>query len=84
MLFVTLLKSSAGSYTEAIRDFKKVKVPEGVKIREYLAVFGEYDCVVVFEAVSEEKAAEFILQLGDYATLTTLVAFPVEKLKWTR
>lgn len=84
MLCITLLKTLPGKYTDAIRLFKNPHMPPGVKVREYLAVFGDYDCIIVYEAASEEAAAEFVVQFGEIAQPSTMVAFPVEKLKWTR
>ncbi len=84
MKFVTLLKSLPGKYTEAIRLFKNPKLPPGVKINSFLALFGDYDCVVTFEAENEEAAAQFVVQFGEVAHPTTLTAFPVENLRWTR
>ena len=84
MRFMTLLKSLPGKYTEAIRLFKHPKVPEEVKIVQFLATFGEWDCFILFEAQSEEVAARFIVQFGEVANSTTLVCFPVEQLHWTR
>ena len=40
MFFVTLLKSLPGKYTEAIRLFKNPKIPEGVRILNFLGLFG--------------------------------------------
>ncbi|MEM2900145.1 MAG: GYD domain-containing protein [Thermoplasmata archaeon] len=84
MLLVTYMSAIAGKYTEAIRAFKNPKIPKGIKIIEFLGTFGEYDAVIVFEAQDEENAAEFIVQFGEVATPKTLVAFPVEKFKWTK
>ena len=84
MYFVTLLKSLPGKYTEAIRLFKNPKIPEGIKIIEFLGLFGEFDCVILYQSPDEEKAAEFVVQFGNLADPKTLVAFPVDQLKWTR
>jgi len=84
MMFVTLLKSLPGKYTEAIRLFKNPKVPEGIKIHEFLGLFGEFDCLIVFEGPNEEKAAEFVVQFGTLSDPKTLVAFPANQLKWTK
>lgn len=84
MLFVTLLKALPGKYTDAIRLFKNPKFPDGIKIQEFLGLFGEFDCLIVFEGPDEERAAEFVVQFGNLADPKTLVAFPVDKLKWTK
>jgi len=83
-LFTCLLRSRAGMYSQAIRLFKNAKIPKDVKIHEFLGMFGAYDCVVIFEAPNEETAAEFVVQFGDAADPLTMMAFPVEALKWTR
>jgi len=84
MLFVTLLKALPGKYTDAIRLFKNPKIPEGIKIQEFLGLFGEFDCIIVFEGPDEERAAEFVVQFGNLADPKTLLAFPVDKFKWTK
>jgi len=84
MMFVTLLKALPGKYTDAIRLFKNPKVQEGITIKEFLGLFGEFDCLIVFEGPNEERAAEFVVQFGNVADPKTLVAFPVDKLKWTK
>ncbi|MEW5761385.1 MAG: DUF3303 family protein [Candidatus Thermoplasmatota archaeon] len=84
MQFVTLFKILPGKYMEAIRILKKPKIPQGVKINTFLGTFGDYDGVVIFSADNEEAAAEFIIQFGDYVHPTTMLATPIEKLRWTR
>jgi uncharacterized protein with GYD domain len=84
MLFVTLLKSLPGKYTEAIRLMKNPKIQDGIVIKHFMGVFGEFDVVIVYEAPTEEKAAEFVVQFGNVADPKTMVAFPAEKLKWTK
>lgn len=84
MLFITTLKALHGQYIEAIKVFKRPKIPEGVEIREFLGIFGNYDAVVIFSAPDESTAAEFTVQFGHVAEVCTAVAMPIENLKWTR
>jgi uncharacterized protein with GYD domain len=84
MLFVSHLSAEPGRFIEAIRTLKNPKVPNGVKIREYLGVFSVYDGIIIFEASDEATAVEFIGQFAECFKTETAVAFPVEGYKWTR
>ena len=84
MLFVSHLSAEPGRFIEAIRTLKNPKVPNGVKIREYLGVFSAYDGIIIFEAPDEATAVEFIGQFAECFKTETAVAFPVEGYKWTR
>jgi len=84
MMFVTLLKSLPGKYTQAIRLIKNRKVPEGIKLHMCLGLFGDYDCMMVYEAENETMAAQFVIQFEEAAHPTTFVAFPAGELRWTK
>jgi len=84
MLFVTEMKAIPGRYEDAVRKFKHPVIPKGVKVREFLGLFGHLDAIIIFEAPSEDVAVEFVMQFGEMAELCTYCAFPVEKYKWTK
>ena len=84
MLFVTSMKALHGQYLEAIKVFKRPKIPEGVEIKEFIGIFGNVDAIVIFEAPDEATAADFTVQFGHVADVCTAVAMPIDDLKWTR
>jgi hypothetical protein len=83
MLFVTTLKALSGQYIEAIKVFKRPKIPEGVEILHFIGLFGAQDALIIFTARNEATAAEFTVQFGHVADVCTTVALPIEDLKWT-
>ncbi len=83
-MFVTIAEIPSEKTTEATRRLKMPKVPEGVEIKQNIALFGKPDCIIIFEAENEELAAEFVVQFRDLTNSTTLLALPMEKVKWTR
>jgi hypothetical protein len=83
MIFATFLNVLPGYYSRAIKIFKNPEVPEGVKVREALWMFGKPDAVIIFEAENETCAGDFVVQFGEYCEPRTALAFPVEKLHWT-
>ncbi|UCG68672.1 MAG: hypothetical protein JSV09_12830 [Thermoplasmata archaeon] len=84
MLFVTSLKALHGQYLEAIKAFKRPKIPEGVVIEHFVGIFGTMDALVIFSAPDEGTAAEFTVQFGHVAEVYTSLALPIDDLKWTR
>jgi hypothetical protein len=82
MIFATFLNVLPGYYSKAIKVFKNPDVPDGVKIRESLWMFGKPDAVIIFEAENETCAGDFVVQFGEYCEPRTALAFPVEKLHW--
>ena len=82
-MFVSTLKALPSQYVEAIKLFKRPKVPEGVKILHFFGIFGHFDAVVIFEAVDEATAAEFAVQFAHVAEVCTTVGLPIEDMKWT-
>lgn len=84
MLFVMSLKALHGQYLEAIKVFKRPKIPDDVEIKHFVGIFGEMDALVIFSAPDEATAAEFTVQFGHVAEVRTSLALPIEDLKWTR
>lgn len=84
MLFVTTLKALYGQHLEAIKLFKRPKIPEGLEIKHFIGIFGDYDAIVIFSALNEGTAAEFTVQFCHVAEVHTSLALPIEELKWTR
>jgi uncharacterized protein with GYD domain len=83
MLFLLQLKVLPGQFEEATRSFKHPKLPNNVMIHEFFALFGKPDAVVIFEAPDASTAADFVVQFGRFADITTSLALPIEELKWT-
>jgi len=83
MLFVSLLKIMPGKYLEAVKTLKHPQVPPEIKILNFVALFGKPDTMILFEAPNEETAADFAVQFGQVAEVMTLLAQPVDNLKWT-
>lgn len=84
MLFITTLKALHGQYLEAIKLFKRPKIPDGVEVNDFIGIFGTFDALVIFSAPNEATAAEFTTQFGQVAEVQTSLALPVEDLKWTQ
>ena len=77
MWFVMFATANAEQYGDLLHLVEKCKVPEGVKIHRKLKVFGKPDVVIVFEATSEEVAAEFVKQFGRVSDARTHLAINV-------
>jgi len=84
MKFVMMIEALPGKYAELVKLLKHCRMPKGVSIIDSLAIFGKPDVVIIFEAENEERAAEFAIQFGDCGDVKTLLAQPMEKMKWTR
>jgi uncharacterized protein with GYD domain len=81
MLFVSLL-SPKGKGKEAVDYLKRLKAPQGIKIRDVYLTLGRYDGVIVFEAPDSKTALNFTMDTGfatDY-TIETLSAIPAKEL----
>jgi hypothetical protein len=48
MLLVTTIQAKEGRFEDTIRALKRLKIPEGIKIREFLGLFGETDAIIIF------------------------------------
>ncbi|HAW50671.1 TPA: hypothetical protein DCX16_06960 [bacterium] len=80
MLFVTTLTTLPGKTREALEMFLKyAKIPDVIKIKESLFLFGKPDLLLIFEADEEKDAAEFIIQFNEVAETQTSLAIPIEK-----
>lgn len=83
MMFVTLIKVLPGKYLEAIKSLKQCKVPDGIEIKEFIGMFGKPDAIIIYDAKDEGTAADFAMQFGKCAEITTQLACPIEQLHWT-
>ncbi|MEO0094881.1 MAG: hypothetical protein ABIL46_00165 [candidate division WOR-3 bacterium] len=81
MTFITMLDVIPGRADEMLNAVKTLKIPEGIKIREFLSLFGKPDYVLIFEAPNEEKAMNFILKFVAYAVPKTSLGVNVESVK---
>ena len=79
MIFVSTLDVIPGKVDDLQKIIKSLEVPEDVKIREFLALFGKPDYLLTFEAPNEERAMSFILKFVSVAVPKTSVGGPVEK-----
>jgi hypothetical protein len=79
MIFVSTLDVIPGKVDDLQKIIKSLEVPEDVKIREFLALFGKPDYLLTFEASNEERAMSFILKFVSVAVPKTSVGVPVEK-----
>ncbi len=80
MRFVCLGDVLPGKAEEAIQLGKDPKIPEGVTMRETLALMGDPCAVMVFEAPNEKVAFQFILQFSSVMKTKTMVAMPLDSL----
>ncbi|MGQ9665170.1 MAG: hypothetical protein ACUVQ3_07055 [bacterium] len=78
MTFITTLDVIPGHADELLNTIKCLKIPEGIKIREFLSLFGKPDFVLIFEAPNEEKAMNFIMKFVAYAIPKTSLGVNVE------
>jgi len=80
MLFVTTLTTLPGKTRDALEIFLKyAKIPDVIKIKESLFLFGKPDLLLIFEAEKERDAADFIIQFQEVAKTQTSLAIPIEK-----
>ncbi len=79
MIFVSTLDVIPGKVDDLQKIIKSLEVPEDIKIREFLTLFGKPDYLLTFEAPDEEKAMSFILKFVSVAVPKTSVGVPVEK-----
>lgn len=79
MIFVSTLDVIPGKADEAQKIISTIKPPKGIKIREFLSLFGKPDYIMTFEAPNEEKALAFILKFVSVAVPKTSLGIPVEK-----
>jgi uncharacterized protein with GYD domain len=80
MIFVSTLDVIPGKVSEFQKITKKLEIPEGIKVREFLSLFGKPDYLLTFEAPNEEKAMSFILKFVSVAVPKTSLGVPVENM----
>ncbi|HYS71124.1 MAG TPA: DUF3303 family protein [Thermoplasmata archaeon] len=83
MLFICQLRIIPGQFEEATRMFRHPKLPNNVMVHEFLGLLGKPDAIVIFEAPDAPTAADFVVQFGRVADLTTALAIPIEEFQWT-
>jgi uncharacterized protein with GYD domain len=79
MIFVSTLDAIPGKVDELQKIIRIIKTPKGIKIREFLSLFGKPDYILTFEAPDEEKALAFILKFVSVAVPKTSLGIPVER-----
>ena len=84
MLFVTTIESSEGKFEDNIRALKRLKIPEEIKIREFLGLFGEPDAIIIFEASDEKHALDFVCLIAQSVKSKTSLAMPIDEFRWTQ
>ncbi len=77
MIFVMFATANPERFADLFHVVRNMKVPEGIKVREKLEIFGKPDVLIVFEAPNEEMAAKFVEQFGRVSTVTTHLALKV-------
>ncbi|HEC78739.1 MAG TPA: hypothetical protein ENI34_06310 [candidate division WOR-3 bacterium] len=80
MIFVTTLDCIPGKVDELREIIRNLELPEDIKIREFLTLFGKPDFLLTFEAPDEERAMSFILKFVSVAVPKTSVGVSVEKM----
>jgi len=84
MLFVTTIESGEGKFEDTIRALKRLKIPEGIKVREFLAMFGEPDAILIFETSDEKHAVDFVCMIAQSVKCKTSLALPIDEFRWTK
>lgn len=79
MLFVMFATAHSERYGDLFHLLRHARIPEGVKIREKLEIFGKPDVVVIFEANNEELASKFVEQFGKVSDVITHLALRVRE-----
>ncbi|MEK6977623.1 MAG: hypothetical protein AABX40_04380 [Candidatus Hydrothermarchaeota archaeon] len=79
MRFVCLLEALDGKTKEFACRLSGIARKH--KEKQVLGLFGKPDAVIIFEAESEEKATEFVLEFSGVARSETLLAVDPRKLK---
>ena len=84
MLFVTIVNAPEGKFEETVRALKRLKVTDGVKVREFVGLFGAPDAIIIFETANEKAAVDFVSHLASYVNCKTQLALPIDEFKWTK
>lgn len=80
MIFVSTLDVIPGKVDDFRKIIQTLEIPEDIKIREFLSLFGKPDFLLTFEAPNEERALSFILKFVSVAVPKTSLGVPVEKM----
>ena len=80
MIFVSTLDCIPGKVDELREIIRTLEVPDNIKIREFLTLFGKPDYLLTFEAPNEEHAMSFVLKFVSVAVPKTSVGVSVEKM----
>jgi uncharacterized protein with GYD domain len=78
MIFVTTLDLIPGKNDDLRKIIKNLKVPNDIKIKEFLSLFGKPDYLVIFDAPNEERAMDFVLKFASVTVPKTALGFPVD------
>ena len=84
MLFVTTIESGEGKFEDTIRALKRLKIPEGIVVREFLGLFGEPDAILIFETGDESHAVDFVCMINQSVKCKTSLALPIDEFRWTK
>jgi uncharacterized protein with GYD domain len=84
MLFVTTIQANEGKFEDTIRALKRMKIPEGITVREFLGLFGEPDAIIIFETKDEKQAVDFVCLIASCVTCKTSLALPIDEFRWTK
>ena len=84
MLFVTTIESGEGKFEDTIRALKRLKIPEGIEVREFLGLFGEPDAILIFETADETHAVDFVCMINQSVKCKTSLALPIDEFRWTK
>ncbi len=77
MLFIMFATATAERYSDLYHVVKNMRIPEGIKIREKMDIFGKPDLVIVFDAKNEKIASEFVKQFGRVSEVSTHLAVDI-------
>jgi len=80
MTFVTTLDLIPGKNDDFRKIVKNMKIPDDIRIKEFLSLFGKPDFMIVFEAPDEERAMSFVLKFATVTVPKTSLSYPVDKI----
>jgi len=78
MWFVMFATANPDEYGDLLHLIEHLKTPKGIKVYKRLKIFGKPDALILFEADSEESAAEFIKQFGRVSDVRTHLAIALD------
>jgi uncharacterized protein with GYD domain len=80
MKFVCFLRARGGKTEELLKKIQEVGLSTEYITTEIMGLFGEYDAMIIFEAIDEVSGAEFVFQFQELAETKTLVGVSLERL----